>query len=288
MAGAGMFNGAIQNIARAIAEAHPEEASFYEKYRQVINEANDPQTVESMDINSQSGTGSNRIVFRNANISEATGLQKISLDKSNGGKEDIFLIVPARESVGYGNIRGWGSDKDQNMPLFKKTIEAASDAGRNSTNPGAKAISEGSVGILAPAAAAGDLVLGNTIANNVTKNANSKYTGEDKAVGLGNSGESDGQIFGMVTSDGEIMSPQETMAFLKNLKKNGYKGVSYIEKPKKVQEHTGPAYVPGDILLGFLGLQPNRGSVGYTFKTVGDNEEYKTFVENLRKSKGNK
>ena len=281
--------GMAKGVAQSLAGAYPDDTSFYKKYRQIINEANGPQTVESMDINSQSDTGSNRIVFRNANVSEATGLQKISLDKSNGDKEDIFLIVPARESVGYGNIRGWGSSKDQNMPLFKKTIEAAADAGKNSTGTsGAKALNQGAISIFSPAAVAADLVLGNTIANNVTKNENSEYTGEDKAVGLGNSGESDGQIFGMVTSDGEIMSPQETMAFLKNLKKNGYKGVSYIEKPKKVQEHTGPAYVPGDILLGFLGLQPNRGSVGYTFKNIGNNEEYKTFVENLRKSKGNK
>lgn len=231
---------------------------------------------------------SNTILFRDANEDEKVGIQGFTAVDKDGNRRRMFLIVPQRESVGYGNIRGWGSDKDQNMPLFKKTIEAASDAGRNSTNPGAKAISEGSVGILAPAAAAGDLLLGNTIMNNITKNQNSKYTGDSKAVGFGTQGQSAGQILGMVDDTGEVVNAKEAKYFLQHLEKNGFKSIEDIETPTMKQEHTGPAYVPGDILLGFLGLQPNRGSVGFTFKSPEEHSEYQEFFTNLRKSRGGK
>lgn len=255
---------------------------FVKNYRAVINEESAPVT---SNFNIDNGRTSNNITFRNAKVGEKTGLQKISLLKSNGDKEDVFLIVPERESVGYGNIRGWGSPDDQNMSLTKQLWETtAENATRPNATTGAKAFAEGGAAIATPFTVAGDILAMNTIRNNATKNERSNYTGPDKAVGLGESGQSEGQIFGMITSDGEMIAPQEARQFLTNLEKNGYKGVADIEQPKKVQEHTGPAYVPGDILLGLLGLQPNRGSVGYTFKTPGANGQYRTFIKNLRKS----
>lgn len=63
----------------------------------------------------------------------------------------------------------------------------------------------------------------------------------------------------------------------------GINGVNSIERPTRVQEHTGPAYVPGDLLLGLLGLQPNRGAVGYTFKEPEDHRDYRKFQRELRR-----
>lgn len=278
------------SVAKQAAEAAKADDVFVNNYRAVVNEESAPETT-NLDIGSN-GETSNQITFRNARVGEKTGLQKISLLKSGGGEEDIFLIVPERESVGYGNIRGWGgptdaatSDEPRNMAIARKAILDRNEEAKNTPN-NAKEISEAATSALGVLGGAADIVAGNAISNNITKNKNSRYTGEDKAVGLGEQGQSEGQIFGMISSNGEIMSPSETSNFLKKLRNNGYLGISKIETPKKVQEHTGPAYVPGDILLGFLGLQPNRGSVGYTFKTPGENSKYRNFVNNLRDSNG--
>lgn len=273
----------INNLTREAAKAAKMEDDFINNYRAIIDERNTPNTSSfSMD----GKTMSNKLTFRNAKVGEKTGLQKISLLKSNGDKEDVFLIVPERESVGYGEIRGWGSPDDQNMYLTKELWKsAAKSANRLNATTGSRSATEGGATLMTPLAAVGDILASNTIRNNVTKNERSNYTGTDKAVGLGNADQSEGQIFGMIASDGEMITPQETQSFLTNLKKNGYKGVAEIEQPEKVQEHTGPAYVPGDILLGFLGLQPNRGSVGYTFKKPSKNSQYKSFVNNLRNAK---
>lgn len=251
-----------------------EQNKFMNSYRQVVNPEDNQET---SNINLGNDLLSNKITFRNAKVGEKTGLQKISLLKSNGDKEDVFLIVPERESVGYGNIRGWGSPDSENMKVTKSVSKSM--AGKPTSN--AKNLESYAYLGTVPY----DLVLGNTINNNITKNEKSNYTGPDKAVGLGGTGTSEGQIFGMISSDGEIITPQETKYFLTNLKKNGYKGVAEIEQPTKVQEHTGPAYVPGDIILGLLGLQPNRGSVGYTFKNAANNTDYKNFIKNLRNSR---
>lgn len=276
------------DAARQVNETLKTKNQFVDSYRRVVSPENTQGAQETADIDLGNGALSNKVTFRNAKLGEKTGLQKISLLKSNGDKEDIFLIVPERESVGYGEIRGWGSSNDQNMPLTKQLWKTTAE---KVTNPdmttGAKSFAEGGAAIATPFAVAGDVLAMNTVRNNATKNKNSKYTGEDKAVGLGETGASEGQIFGMISSDGEMIAPQETKYFLTNLKKNGYKGVAEIEQPKKVQEHTGPAYVPGDILLGLLGLQPNRGAVGYTFKKPENNTDYKNFIKNLRNNRSN-
>lgn len=275
------------NMARDAAKAIKAENDFVNNYRAIINDQAGSETSDFTigTSNDSNELKSNKITFRNARVGEKTGLQKISLLKSNGDKEDIFLIVPERESVGYGEIRGWNSPGDQNMPLTKGMWENAvkSNIGRPDF---ARETAYGFTGMATPFTAIADALAGNTIANNVTKNERSNYTGPDKAVGLGNADQSEGQIFGMITSDGEMMAPQETRSFLTNLKKNGYKGIAEIEQPKKVQEHTGPAYVPGDILLGLLGLQPNRGAVGYTFEGPATNTQYRSFVDNIRKARG--
>lgn len=271
---------------------------FVNSYRQVVNPENTEGIKETTDIDLGNGSLSNKITFRNARVGEKTGLQKISLLKSNGDKEDIFLIVPERESVGYGEIRGLneaeklnnaGRKKEVNlaMPTTRNMWDATKE--RNDKRPDASygdQMRDFGAAIATPVTAAADLVAGNTIMSNIYKNELSNYTGEDKAVGLGESGQSEGQIFGMIASDGEMITPQEAKYFLTNLKKNGYRGVAEIEQPKRVQEHTGPAYVPGDILLGLLGLQPNRGAVGYTFKEPENNTEYKNFIKNLRNIRG--
>ena len=263
----------VGDTAKRTSKALKADNDFINNYRAIINEQASPETTE---VSLGNKGLSNKITFRNAKIGEKTGLQKVSLLKSNGDKEDIFLIVPERESVGYGNIRGWGSPDSENMKVTKSVSKSM--AGKPTSN--AKNLESYAYLGTIPY----DLVLGNTINNNITKNEKSNYTGPDKAVGFGNANQSEGQIFGMITSDGEMITPQETQYFLSNLKKNGYKGVTEIEQPERVQEHTGPAYVPGDILLGLLGLQPNRGAVGYTFKGPSKNSQYQTFVKNLRNS----
>lgn len=273
------------SLARRAGEAAKTNNDFVDNYRAIINEDAAPETT---DVNLGDRTLSNRVTFRNAKVGEKTGLQKISLLKSNGDKEDVFLIVPERESVGYGNIRGWGSPDDQNMYLTSELWKNAFKNKNYSRPESWDWLMEGMATMESPFTIAGDVLAANTIRNNITKNERSNYTGADKTVGLGRSSQPEGQIFGMIASNGEMVTPQETKYFLSNLKKNGYKGVIEIEQPERVQEHTGPAYVPGDILLGLLGLQPNRGSVGYTFKQPGSNSEYQSFIKNLRNSRRTK
>lgn len=271
--------------------------NFINNYRSVVNNEQAPETT-NFDMGPNGGV-SNQITFRNANVGEKIGLQKISLIKSNGKKEDVFLIVPERESVGYGEIRELKDSekmknaKGEETPLSMSITRSMWDATkeRNDKRPDASygdQMRDFGAAIATPITAALDIVGGNTMMSNVSKNILSEYTGEDKAVGLGKSGQSEGQIFGMISSDGEMIAPQEAKYFLTNLKKNGYKGVAEIEQPKKVQEHNGPAYVPGDILLGLLGLQPNRGAVGYTFKTPGGNSDYRNFITNYRRNQQNR
>ena len=251
-------------------------------------------SVTSVDVPSgESGNESkksNPLLFKDAKEGEKTGLQKITLLDNKGKERNFFLIVPERESVGYGEIRGWGGSKDssdngtaRNMPWTRSMWDWAIKASPN--NKTSNEVAQGSAAIASPLSAAADVLIGNTLMNNATKNVNSEYTGEDKAVGFGSEGQSLGRIMGMIDDNNEQLNAEETKYFLKNLKKNGFVALKDYEKPTKVQEHTGPAYVPGDILLGFLGLQPNRGSVGYKFKDYDNNEDYKSFVSNLRESK---
>lgn len=250
--------------------------SPYKTYSNIVDDITFPTTGSEGETKK-----SNSLVFRNANKEEKTGLQKITLLDKGGKEHSYFLVVPERESVGYGEIRGWNSPGDQNMPLTKNLWFDTIDSTRGKSE-GGKAFSEGAAALATPFTAAADLIGGNTIMNNITKNERSNYTGEDKAVGLGEEGQSQGQILGMIDENNERLNAQETEYFLKNLEKNGFVAMKDFEKPTKVQEHTGPAYVPGDILLGFLGLQPNRGSVGYTFKTYENNKGYQDFLRNLR------
>lgn len=225
---------------------------------------------------------SNDITFRSAQPGEKLGIQGITVTDKKGNRRRMYLVVPERESVGYGNIRGWGSPDDSNLPASKAIVNAVVDAGEKSSE-GARTVAQGAIGTGIIPAAAIDLVVGNTISNNVTKNAKSKYTGEDKVVGLGKSGQSAGQILGMVDDTGEIVNSQEAKAFFDNFKKNGFVSIEDIESPEFEQEHTGPAYVPGDILLGLLGLQPNRGSVGYKFQEPKNHKEFQEFLQKLNK-----
>lgn len=287
------------DTARQASDALKIKNRFVDSYRQVVNPENTQGKQETANIDLGNGVLSNKVTFRNAKLGEKTGLQKISLLKSNGDKEDIFLIVPERESVGYGEIRSLNdaeklknAGKKKEVNLVMGTTRDMWDATkeRNDKRPDVSygdQMRDFGAAIATPVTAALDLVAGNTLMSNIYKNELSNYTGEDKAVGLGGTGTSEGQIFGMIASDGEMITPQETKYFLTNLKKNGYKGVAEIEQPERVQEHRGPAYVPGDILLGLLGLQPNRGAVGYTFKEPENNTNYKNFVKNLRNSRSN-
>lgn len=209
----------------------------------------------------------NPLIFREAEENEDTGRQKITLINKNGDKEDIFLVVPQKEVVGYGNIVGWGSPDSQNW----NTLKGMTSEG----NPKFPLLT-------APLSFGADLVMGNSINNNSKKQSLSKYTGEDKAVGLGEENESEGQILGMIDSNGVEYSAKKTKNFLENLSSNGYIGIEDIEKPERKQEHYGPDYVPGDILLGLLGLRPNRGAVAYKFKAPDDNVQYRDFIRNLR------
>lgn len=211
----------------------------------------------------------NPLVFRDANQGEKTGRQKITLIDQYGDKEDIYLVVPEKEVVGYGNIVGWGSPDSQNFSMTKDTYKNAS-SGLLYT------------GHLLPLTALADLTLGNMVENNTKKQELSKYTGEDKAVGLSESGQSEGQILGLVDAQGNTYTAKEAENFLENLINRGYMGIESYETPKKVQEHNGPAYVPGDLLLGLLGLRPNRGAVAYKFKEPKYNNSYQTFLRNLR------
>lgn len=259
-----------------------DEKASSEPYTSTVTSIEFPSTGAEGDT-----TKSNSLVFREPRKEEKTGLQKITLLNEDGKEKSVFLVVPERESVGYGNIRGWGSRGSQNMPLTNILwngpggINDLYKEGRSNT---ANMSSYGTL-LTVPI----DLIGGNAAMNNITKNERSEYTGEDKAVGLGKEGQSQGQILGIISDYDEYLGPQEAEYFLKNLRKNGYVALKNFEKPTRVQEHTGPAYVPGDILLGLLGLQPNRGAVGYTFKDSESNEDYKNFVKNLREAqKGNK
>ena len=218
----------------------------------------------------------NKITIRDAKKGEKTGLQKVTFLDNDYNKHDIFLVVPERESVGYGDIRGWGAEHSTNFPTTRPLIR---DAINTPSAP---------LALLSPLTAAGDLLVGNTFWNNVTKNARSKYTGENKAVGLGLSGESEGNILGYIDENGVQHTAEQAEELFYNPTEYGYIGIDTIEgfeRPTMEQEHTGPAYVPGDLLLGFLGLQPNRGAVGFTFKEPAKNSEYQRFLRNLRRAK---
>lgn len=283
-----------ENLRNSTASGLPTRGSMQIERRQATKAQNDSpyraysNKIDSIEFPTTGAEGetekSNSLVFRNANNEEKTGLQKITLLDKNGKEHNYFLVVPERESVGYGNIRGWGSQDDKNMPLTKGMWENVVKDNYNRPDF-ARETSYGFAGMGTPFTTVADILVGNTVANNTTKNEKSNYTGEDKAVGLGSEGQSQGQILGMIDENNERLNAEETEYFLKNLKNNGFIAMKSFEKPTKVQEHTGPAYVPGDILLGFLGLQPNRGAVGYTFKTSDNNDEYQNFLRNLRESR---
>lgn len=216
-------------------------------------------------------SNTNKITFRDAKRGEKTGLQKVTFLDNDYNKHDIFLVVPERESVGYGNIRGWDTGKE-NMGLLRSALKEG---------PGIAIAT-------APFTIPGDLTVGNMWNNNVSKNEDSKYTGENKAVGLGLSGESDGTILGYIDEDGVEHTAKQAEELFYNPMEYDFIGVDSIEgfeRPTMEQEHTGPAYVPGDLLLGFLGLQPNRGAVGFTFKEPKNNPEYQKFLRNLRRAR---
>lgn len=230
------------------------------------------------------GKDSNKLTFRNPNEGEAVGAQEIRYMGTDGKKHTLTLLVPQKEVVGYGNIRGWGSPENSAVnsngssnynPVLGALGKRVLEYDKNS-DP-ASALGEGVALLGALPAAAIDTVVGRPIALNATKQDNSYYDGEDKAVGLGKSGESEGQIFGAIDDTGATYGPKEVQKLLEEIR-----GVNLLtESPKFVQEHKGPAYVPGDILLSLLGLQPNRGAVSYNFPEYN----YSDFVKNYRGAK---
>lgn len=255
-------------------------ANFFDNYRE--NFSGTPMIItEKTPEKVTAAKKTNNIVFRNANEGEKTGLQKVTFLDNDYGKHDIYLVVPERESVGYGNIRGWGDNKD-NMATTKGTVDMITTPLKSTTM-----IDPRGAGMMAlPFAIPLDLLVGNTFNSNFNKNMRSEYTGEDKAVGLGLDGESEGNILGYIDDSGIEHNAEQAMDLFKNPMEYGYIGINGengFERPTRVQEHTGPAYVPGDIILGLLGLQPNRGAVGYTFKEPENHRDYQTFQRNLRR-----
>lgn len=249
-------------------------ANFFDNYRE--NFSGTPMIItEKTPEKVTAAKKTNNIVFRNANEGEKTGLQKVTFLDNDYGKHDIYLVVPERESVGYGNIRGWGDEKNHSMAYTKQLQRGRENGGSTYGAP-----------ITDLMALAGDLLWGNAARTNYYKTVESDYTGEDKAVGLGLDGESEGSILGYIDDNGIEHNAEQAMNLFKNPMEYGYIGINGVdgfERPTRVQEHTGPAYVPGDILLGLLGLQPNRGAVGYTFKEPEDHRDYQTFQRNLRR-----
>lgn len=196
---------------------------------------------------SRYGNKTNNLIFRDAKENEKTGIQELKLVKNNGDFEKVYLMVPERESVGYGEI---GLGKSPNLNFWYWPSEGKSNW------PG-----ETSKG----------------------------YHGKNKAVGMSlYDDDSEGQILGLVDANGKTYSAKGAKDFLQNLGANGYKKIFSVEEPEMEQEHNGPAYVPGDLLLKMFGFEPNRGAVGFKFKEPQNHEGFQNFLKNLRGSSGNK
>lgn len=212
-------------------------ASFLENFR---------ESVSGIPI-SKYGVKTNKLIFRDAKENEKTGVQELSLIKNNGGYEKVYLLVPERESVGYGEI---GLGENPNLNFWYWPIK-----GKNYWP--------------------GETPKG--------------YKGENRSVGMNtdDSG-SEGQILGLVDANGKTYSAKGAKDFLQNLGANGYKRIAGVEEPTMEQEHNGPAYVPGDLLLRMFGFEPNRGAVGFKFKEPQNHEGFQNFLKNLRSSSGNK
>lgn len=212
-------------------------ASFLENFREVVNGL----PTGRKDIKT------NNIIFRDAKENEKTGIQELKLVKNNDDFEKVYLVVPERESVGYGGI-GLGKNPNLNFWYWP--------SGGRSYWPG-----ETSKG----------------------------YKGESKSVGMNiDESGSEGQILGLIDANGKAYSAKGAKDFLQNLGANGYKKIFSVEEPEMEQEHNGPAYVPGDLLLRMFGFDPNRGAVGFKFKEPQNHEGFQKFLQNLRGSSGNK
>lgn len=178
----------------------------------------------------------NTIEFRDANKGESTGRQRLTLRMPNGTKQDIFLVVPQKEVIGYGSIV-------ENTP-----------AGTN--------------GKLFPGAP-----------------DRSDYRGPGKAVGYSGDETQTGTVMGAILPSGETLTAKGAEEYLNGLGSKGIKIVDY-EQPTQVQEHTGPAYVPGDLLLSLFGLGRRTGAVGYNFDEPQNNTSFQRFLNNIRSAGG--